>query len=143
ALLRAYSLERRMTALSCLAASRRHMEVRRQIGEVYANAGELELDTPTSAANRATAARDIEKLGNAENESWGVELGYRYDDSPIICSEPGAPAVDPLIYRGSTWPGARLPNVFLEHGQPLHDLLGFHFSLLVLREIDSSAMERA
>jgi 2-polyprenyl-6-methoxyphenol hydroxylase-like FAD-dependent oxidoreductase len=142
-LLRAYGLERRSTALNCLAASRRHMEVRRQIGAVYAEAGDLENGSATAAVRRETAARRIELLGNAENESWGVELGYRYDDSPVICTEPGAPEVDPLTYRGSTWPGARLPNVFLEDGQPLHDLLGLGFSLLVLSDTDTTAIERA
>jgi 2-polyprenyl-6-methoxyphenol hydroxylase-like FAD-dependent oxidoreductase len=142
-LLPAYGLERRATALNCLAASRRHMEVRRQIGAVYAEAGDLEQDTPAAATARVAAARRIESLGNAENESWGVEFGYRYDTSPLICSEPNAPPVDPLVYRGSTWPGARLPNVFLESGEALHDLLGLQFSLLALNDIDTEPLERA
>jgi 2-polyprenyl-6-methoxyphenol hydroxylase-like FAD-dependent oxidoreductase len=142
-LLRAYGLERRSTALTCLAASRRHMEVRRQIGAVYAEGGDLEEVSASAAARRENAARRIEQLGNAENESWGVELGYRYDDSPVIWTEANAPAVDSLKYAGSTWPGARLPNVFLEDGQPLHDLLGLGFSLLVLSDIDTTAFEQA
>jgi hypothetical protein len=103
----------------------------------------LEQDTPAAVEARTQAARRIERLGNAENESWGVELGYCYDSSPIICTEPDAPPADPLVYRGSTWPGGRLPNVFLESGEALHDLLGLHFTLLVLSDMETEPLERA
>jgi 2-polyprenyl-6-methoxyphenol hydroxylase-like FAD-dependent oxidoreductase len=142
-LLAAYGIERRATALLCLAASKRHMEVRRQIGEVYASAGRMEGDDPEAVRHRKAAARRIEDLGNAENESWGVEMGYRYEGSPIICTDPAAPPFDPLIYDGKAWPGSRLPNVFLEDGRPLHDLVGFDFTLLVLGDIATGSFESA
>jgi hypothetical protein len=89
-----------------------------------------------------TAAK-IAALGNAENESWGVELGYRYDDSPIIWLEPDAPPVDPIDYRPTTRPGGRLPHVFLEDHRSIHDRLGRYFTLVVIGEADSSAIESA
>ena len=142
-LLDAYDAERRKTAWWHLEASRRHMGVRGQISELYAEAGDLLEQGPQGDARRKTLARAIEDLGNAENESWGVEYGYRYDESPAIVHEPGAPPVDPIEYRANTWPGARLPHVFLSDGEPIHDKLGLFFTLLVLDDTDTVAIETA
>ena len=142
-LLDAYAEERRATAWWHLEASRRHMGVRIQISELYAAAGDLLAEGPEGDARRAELARKIEELGNAENESWGVEYGYRYDGSPVIAHEDNAPAVDPLTYRANTVPGARLPHVFLADGEPIHDKLGLFFTLVVLDGTDTAAMEQA
>jgi 2-polyprenyl-6-methoxyphenol hydroxylase-like FAD-dependent oxidoreductase len=138
-LLEAYERERKPTAWWHLEAARRHMGVRIAIGQVYAEAGDLE--RPEAASKRAEVARKIAALGNAENESWGVELGYRYDDSPIISAEADPPAIDPLRYAPSTWPGARLPHVFLDDGGSVHDVLGLYYSLIALVDFDSSVIE--
>lgn len=130
-LIPAYDCERRPVAWNCLAASKRHMGVRIAIAEVYANSGDLEGEGPDVERRRLEAGQKIAALGNAENESWGVELGYRYDGSPIIFTDPSAPPVDPINYEGATWPGSRLPSVFLEDGSALHDHLGLQFTLLI------------
>lgn len=143
ALLDAYDLERRPTAWWHLEAARRHMEVRLQIGAIYAEAGDLAGEEPAHVAKREAIGREIEKLGNAENESWGVEYGYRYDASPVICHEDDAPVVDPLTYYPNTWPGARLPHVFLEDGASIYDRLGLYFTLIALDEVDSDEVRSA
>ena len=51
----------------------------------------------------------------------GAELGYRYAASPIVCDEPGGPAPDIETYRPTTWPGARLPHVWLDDGSAMQD----------------------
>lgn len=140
-LLDAYDSERRPTAWFHLEAARRHMGVRQQITMIYMEAGELEGDDAASA--REEVSRKIAELGNAENESWGVEYGYRYDNSPVVAQEGSPPAIDPLTYRPTTWPGARLPHIFLEDGQSIFDRLGLYFTLLILDDSDSAAMERA
>lgn len=142
-LLDAYDAERRNTAWWHLEASRRHMGVRIRISELYAEAGDLLEEGPAGDACRVELAARIAELGNAENESWGVEYGYRYDQSPAIAHEAGAPAVDPLIYQGNTWPGARLPHVFLSDGEPIHDRLGLFFTLVVLDDTDTTTIEKA
>src|SRR3546814_6998899 len=81
-------------------------------------------------------AAKIAALGNAENESWGVEFGYRYDGSPVVCAEPDPPAIDPLTYHPTTWPGARLPHIFLEDGSSVHDKLGLFFTLFAVDDVD-------
>src|SRR3546814_7419475 len=97
------------------------MGVRLAIGQIYAEAGDLEGSGPEADAKRAEVAAKIAALGNAENESWGVEFGYRYDGSPVVCAEPDPPAIDPLTYHPTTWPGARLPHIFLEDGSSVQD----------------------
>jgi hypothetical protein len=119
------------------------MGVRVEIAQFYAEAGDITSATPDADANRAALAAKISQIGNAENESWGVELGYRYDDSPVICGEVGQVPTDPLVYVGNTVPGGRLPHVFLEPGVSLHDKLGTYFSLVVFDDSDSTAVEAA
>ena len=69
-------------------------------------------------------------MGNAENESFGIELGYAYVDSPVICSEPGVEIPDdPLRYLPTTAPGVRMPSVLMENGTPIFDRLGPWFTL--------------
>jgi 2-polyprenyl-6-methoxyphenol hydroxylase-like FAD-dependent oxidoreductase len=143
ALLDAYAAERRKTAWWHLHAAQRHMGVRVEIAQFYAEAGDIISATPDADANRAALGAKIAQIGNAENESWGVELGYRYDDSPVICGEVGQAPTDPLVYVGNTVPGGRLPHVFLEPGVSLHDKLGTYFSLVAFDDSDSTAVEAA
>ena len=79
---------------------------------------------------RAEAGRRIGAIGNAENESYGIELGYAYTDSPIVCTEPGTEIPsDPLRYVPTTVPGVRMPNVVMSDGTPIFDRLGPWFTL--------------
>ena len=55
------------------------------------------------------------------NEMIGAELGYRYVDSPIICDIPGGPEHLFRDYEPTTWPGARLPHVWLDDGSAIQD----------------------
>ena len=63
----------------------------------------------------------------------GAELGYRYAGSPVICDEPGGPAPNIEEYQPTSWPGARLPHVWLQPGKvSVHDRIGDGFTLLRL-----------
>ncbi len=63
----------------------------------------------------------------------GAELGYRYAGSPVICDQPGGPAPNIEEYRPTSWPGARLPHVWLEPGKlSVHDRIGDGYTLLRL-----------
>ncbi|MGD9663916.1 MAG: FAD-dependent monooxygenase [Novosphingobium sp.] len=142
-LLDAYDAERRNTAWWHLRAAERHMGVRIKISELYAEAGDLLEEGPEGDARRADLARKIADLGNAENESWGIEFGYRYDASNAIAHEANPPEIDPLTYHPGTCPGVRLPHVFLEDGAALYDKLGLFFTLVALDDTDTSAIEAA
>jgi len=142
-LLEAYEAERKATAWWHLRAAQGHMDVRIQMSGLYAESGDLDGEGPEADAKRAEVGRKIAALGNAENESWGVEHGYRYDDSPIVAHEPNPPEIDRLTYRPSTWPGARMPHIFLADGTPIHDRLGLWFTLVAFGDADVSAMVAA
>lgn len=139
-LLDSYDQERRPTAWWHLEAARRHMGVRQQISMMYAEAGDLEEEGAEGDRRRAELSQKIEQIGNAENESWGVEFGYRYDGSQVIAYEGEGGPIDPLTYKPSTTPGVRLPHVFLGDGVSLYDRLGLWFTLLVLDDSDCRPM---
>ncbi len=79
------------------------------------------------------------------NEMVGAELGYRYVDSPVICDIPGGPEHRFVDYVPSTWPGARLPNVWLADGRPIQDHIPEGYTVLRLggTQADTSALEHA
>jgi 2-polyprenyl-6-methoxyphenol hydroxylase-like FAD-dependent oxidoreductase len=132
-LLESYEAERRPIALQNRPASRRHMAVRARIAEILASG--LGVANPDHTAIGA----ELAGLGNAENEYWGIEHGYRYESSPVICHEQTlSPPFDPLVATPTTWPGARLPHVFLADGSALYDHLGADFTLLAIGDVDCS-----
>lgn len=147
ALLKSYEGERRQIGLQNRAAAQRHSDVRAAIGQLIVAAEiEAELDSPAAADRRKELGDKIAALGNAENESWGIEHGYRYDDSPVIWpAEAGEtpPPFDPLVCTPTTWPGARLPSLFLKDGRALYDLLGPMFTLLVIGDEDTHDFRQA
>jgi 2-polyprenyl-6-methoxyphenol hydroxylase-like FAD-dependent oxidoreductase len=118
-LLESYDRERRPVGYRNRLASERHTDVRLKIAELYRNERDL-----------GALARGIAALGNAENESWGVEFGYRYDGV-----EP-----NPTVYEPTTAPGARLPSVFLHDGSALYDSLGPWFTVLRFGDADPSPL---
>lgn len=136
-LLAAYDAERRPVGERNRQASGAHTQVRMQIARAYAEAAaDGPIDDPSAASNqrRDVLASRIARLGNAENESWGIELGYAYPRSPIVCGETDAEiSEDPVRYTPTTAPGARLPSIFLNDGTALFDKLGPWFTLLSFR----------
>lgn len=118
-LLESYDRERRPIGLRNRLASERHTGVRLKIAELY-----------DSLADPEALGRAIAALGNAENESWGIEFGYRYD---------GVDG-DPLVYEPIVTPGARLPSTFLRDGSALYDHLGPWFTLLRFGDADPSPL---
>jgi hypothetical protein len=131
-LLDSYDAERRPVGLRNRQASGRHTEVRLAIAQAYREAGNsLEEASPEADGRRAALAARIAALGNAENESYGIELGYAYPRSPIVCAETDAEISDDFVgYVPTTAPGARLPSIFLADGSAVFDRLGRWFTLI-------------
>jgi 2-polyprenyl-6-methoxyphenol hydroxylase-like FAD-dependent oxidoreductase len=68
-----------------------------------------------------------------QHDSAGIELGYRYENSPICVSDgTPAPSLDHGLYVASTWPGVRAPHAWLNDGRSTLDLFGKGFTLLNL-----------
>jgi 2-polyprenyl-6-methoxyphenol hydroxylase-like FAD-dependent oxidoreductase len=82
---------------------------------------------------KARAAIMRTRAKEFQHDSVGIELGYRYENSPI-CVADGTPApeLDHGHYVPSTWPGARAPHVWLDDGRSILDLYGRTFVLLNL-----------
>lgn len=139
-LLPSYDVERRAVGARSRQGSERHVGVRFEIAMCYTP----DLDDPSADTARKEAGDKILALGNAENEALGVEIGYRYDPSPIVWGEQGeAPENDLITYQPTTWPGSRLPSVYLADGQAVFDLLGQGFTLITFGNSDTSKWEAA
>src|SRR5271166_599718 len=128
-LLSSYNAERRPVGLRNREASKRHGETRRDIASVYHDG--LTTPGPDGEMARAEAGRRIASFGNAENESYGIEYGYAYGESPVICAELGTDIPsDPLRYVPTTFPGVRMPSMVLADQTPIYDRLGLWFTLV-------------
>jgi hypothetical protein len=125
-LLPSYEVERRPIAQRNTAASK---ALARSVGAVPVGEA-INDDSTAGAAARAEAAAFLSTFGE-EFASLGIQLGARYDGSPIIAgdgSEP--PADDPAIYTPSASPGGRAPHLWLSGRRSLYDQFGRGFTLL-------------
>lgn len=129
-LLTAYALERRHVAIRNREAAARHATVRGAAMTTYRAA--MHREGWAGERIRRDIGRKIDDLGFMENEAFGIECGYRYVDSPVICHEHSSPAPPYRTdrYTPGTWPGMRPPNVYLPDGRQLFDLLCTGFTLL-------------
>lgn len=141
-LLDAYEAERRSVAVRNRTASARHTLVRLAIKTAYRKA--IHSEGWNGERSRRLLGRQILDLGNLENEADGIEFGYRYDRSPIICHESHtAPADHMHSYTPGAYPGTRPPSLFLQDGQAIFDLLGHGFTLLRFDGLDVDAFAAA
>ncbi len=86
---------------------------------------------PAGEADRARAAAVISTFGN-QYASIGVQLGARYDHSPVICAASDHVADDPEVYVPTSAPGGRAPHGWLDGHVSLFDRFGPGFTLLAL-----------
>jgi 2-polyprenyl-6-methoxyphenol hydroxylase-like FAD-dependent oxidoreductase len=141
-LLASYEAERRPIGLRNVKASRAAMTGR--IGWRAAYHPNIRDNTPEGRTTRAEMAALFDIQQRKVTEISGIEAGYRYVDSPIICRESGdGPDPDNPFYIPTTWSGARLPHVWLSDRAALHDRLGAGYSLLRLggTRADTSSLE--
>jgi 2-polyprenyl-6-methoxyphenol hydroxylase-like FAD-dependent oxidoreductase len=142
-LLESYAIERRQVGEHNVGASRYATLGRRKWRSMWRP--DIRDDTPAGAATRRnlSAVADIEQ--RKSNEMIGAELGYRYVDSPIICNIPGGPEHLFREYQPTTWPGARLPHVWLDDGTPMQDRIPDGYTIIKLgrTKADTSGLERA
>jgi 2-polyprenyl-6-methoxyphenol hydroxylase-like FAD-dependent oxidoreductase len=159
-LLQAYEAERRAVAIRNRAASARHTLVRLAIKAAYRRV--IHSEGWNGERSRQRLGREILDLGNLENEAAGIEFGYRYDTSPVVCCEPprgdrkrggagrsGSPhntnaSADHMhAYTPGTRPGSRPPSLFLEDGRAIFDLFGLGFTLLRFADVDVDSLVAA
>lgn len=142
-LLDSYEIERRQVGDRNVGASRYASLGRRKWRAQYRpNIREASAD---GQATRDSLARVANVEQRKTNEMIGAELGYRYVGSPVIWDEPGGPEHLFREYVPTTWPGARLPHVWLKNQTPVQDVIGDGYTLLRLghSNADTSGLERA
>jgi 2-polyprenyl-6-methoxyphenol hydroxylase-like FAD-dependent oxidoreductase len=120
-LLDSYERERRPVALFNREVSADLMEVGRRFTRLA-----------LSGASREQLAgileQDVHRI-----DDLGVQFGYRYDGSPVVCHEKGdAPTWQWRRVTASTFPGVRAPAVRLANGRQLFDEMGPGFTLVDL-----------
>ena len=142
-LLTSYEIERRQIGDRNVAASRHASRGRRAWRAMYQP--NIRDNTPEGAETRAALTRVADVEQRKSNEMIGAELGYRYVGSPVIWPEPGeGPEPNFMTYEPTSWPGARLPHLWLADGAALHDRIGDGYTLLRLAsDSDVSALGKA
>jgi 2-polyprenyl-6-methoxyphenol hydroxylase-like FAD-dependent oxidoreductase len=140
-LLDSYDAERRPVALRNVEEATRNFQLRS-----FAPIPELMESSPAGDAQRARLGEEI--VGNTGREllSDGIAMGYRYDESPIVCADGGTPPpLSVTEYVQTSFPGARAPHARLRDGRSTLDLFGKSFVMLRLgREApEAAAVEQA
>ena len=118
-------------------AERRPVGVRNRTASTIAARGHASWRTAYDSGLRG---RELVELIDCEqrksHELRGVELGYRYDASPIVVGDEGACEPDLAVYEPTTDPGVRLPHVWLDDGTALHDRIGDGFTVVRLGDVE-------
>ena len=143
-LLASYQAERRQVGERNVGASRYASLGRRKWRSQWRP--EIADRTPAGAAARANLAGVAGVEQRKTNEMTGAELGYRYVDSPIIDDVPGGPEHLFRAYHPTTWPGARLPHIWLQDGSAMQDRIPYAgYTLLRLggTRADTSRLQAA
>jgi 2-polyprenyl-6-methoxyphenol hydroxylase-like FAD-dependent oxidoreductase len=98
-------------------------------------------DTEEGARLRRGLAEKLMREIGREFRTIGLQIGYRYDDSPICVPDNSQPpADDPATYVPSARPGARAPHVWLRDGRSILDLFGRGFVLLRFGDADGATL---
>lgn len=122
-LLASYELERRLIGARNVKASTLASLGRRTWRAQWRP--EITEASPAGEAARRQLAEVADREQRWSNDLLGIELGYRYDGSPLIWDEEGdTPPADSFSYTPTTWPGARLPHVWKEPGVAVQDVIG-------------------
>lgn len=105
----------------------------------------LEQDTEEGVRARAELGRHLSGF-TEEFASLGIQLGARYDASPLIVADGTNPPPDSAVdYVPSACPGGRAPHVWLDDGASIHDRFGKWFTLLKfgMADTDTASFEAA
>jgi 2-polyprenyl-6-methoxyphenol hydroxylase-like FAD-dependent oxidoreductase len=142
-LLKSYQIDRRQVGERNVGASRYATIGRRKWRSMWRP--NIRENSPAGAETRRNLSAVAGVEQRKSNEMIGAELGYRYVDSPVICNIPGGPEHLFREYHPTTWPGARLPHVWLDDGTPLQDRIPDGYTILKLgrTKADAGALENA
>ena len=91
----------------------------------------IEDDTPEGEAARQWYGEQTCQLNTPQYACAGLNFGYYYDQSPIICyDEEAAPTYSMASYTPSTVPDCRFAHRTMPDGSSLYDHLGKNYTLV-------------
>ena len=93
--------------------------------------------SPETVSARAELGRKLRQAtyGEWDTHTLGVQLGYRYELSPLCVADGTPPPPDDhVVYTPSARPGSRAPHAWLPDGRSTLDLFGRGFVLLSFGE---------
>jgi 2-polyprenyl-6-methoxyphenol hydroxylase-like FAD-dependent oxidoreductase len=113
-------------------------------GEFAAGIAAIEDDSEEGRRLRARLGESLTRDVGRMFRTAGLQLGYRYENSPI-CIGDGTPppADDPEKFVASARPGSRAPHAALADGRSTLDLFGRGFMLLRFGDAPTAALEHA
>jgi 2-polyprenyl-6-methoxyphenol hydroxylase-like FAD-dependent oxidoreductase len=140
-LLDSYEAERRPIAVRNVNEASNN----RQFDELVRPSPLLDEDSPAGEEARRATTFDLYALRLREFRTAGIQLGYRYRNSPIcIADDTLEPPDDHWLYVPSTWPGCRAPHAWLDDSRSTLDLYGPGFVLVRFNpELDAKPLEDA
>lgn len=132
-LLDSYGIERRPVAVRNTSAAR---ALGQGLGAIDRPAW-LEEDSAAGEAARVKTGAELAEYGMRTLDTLGVQLGARYDGSPIVVEDGTGPVPDSFAaYTPCAVPGGRAPHLWLDDrrtdGSSLFDRFGPGFTLLRL-----------
>ena len=134
-LLSTYEIERRPIALRNTQAAK---ILGKGIGNVPIGAA-IEEMSPAGDRDRQVAIARLSQFGE-EFHCLGIQLGARYDHSPIVLANGDSPPQDdPVHYVPSAVPGGRAPHLWYADRSSLYDHFGRGFTLLKLGDASAAS----
>lgn len=112
-------------------------------GDVGDDLAAIEEETEAGRLLRKQLGESLAKNVGRMFRTLGLQLGYRYESSPICAADGAPPPDDPERYMPSAHPGGRAPHCWLRDGRSMLDLFGRGFVLLRFGEAPTAAVEEA
>jgi 2-polyprenyl-6-methoxyphenol hydroxylase-like FAD-dependent oxidoreductase len=103
----------------------------------------IEDETEAGEALRRQLGEGLTKNIGRMFRTAGLQLGYRYEASPICMADGALPPDDPERSTPSAHAGCRAPHVWLRDGRSILDLFGRGFLLLKFGDAQTVALQKA
>jgi hypothetical protein len=138
-LLASYGSERRPIGLRNV---RMATEFHLAHGAFTSDMAAIEDESESGEALRRGLGESLTKSVGRMFRTAGLQLGYRYEASPICIADDALPPDDTERYQPSAHPGCRAPHAWLSDGRSLLDLFGRGFVLLKFGDARTTALEK-
>jgi 2-polyprenyl-6-methoxyphenol hydroxylase-like FAD-dependent oxidoreductase len=106
--------------------------------------GAIEEDTESGRTLRQRLGGDLVRDIGAMFRTIGMQIGYRYEGSPIVVPDGTPPVPDnPDEFAASARPGSRAPHAVLQDGRSILDLYGRGFTLVRFNDVAGGSIGEA